>query len=62
MTAPELSYTIAAIVFVAEALPAVRAPFNLLAIGLALVAFGLALSSGLADELGLEGDILALVL
>jgi len=51
MTAQELCFTIAAIVFVAEALPAVRAPFNLLAVGLALVAFGLALGAGLDEHL-----------
>jgi len=58
VTASEICFVIATIVFVLEALPGFRAGFSLLAIGLALVAFGLALGAGFAEQIGLEGEVL----
>ena len=59
MTLMELCFVIATIVFVVDALPLLGlvSPVKLLPAGLALVAFGFALGSGLAVDLGLEGKI-----
>ena len=60
VNAPELCYIIAAIAFALEALPMFVTPksISLIGIGLFFVAAGLALQSGLAAKLGLEGNIL----
>jgi hypothetical protein len=60
MTAPELCYIIGAVAFALEALPMFVAPksISLIGIGLFFVALGLALQSGLAGRLGLDGKIL----
>ena len=60
MTFPELCYIIAAIFFALEALPMFVAPksISLIGIGLFFVAFALALQSGLAMKLGMDGKIL----
>lgn len=59
MTLIELSFIVAAVVFVVDALPMIRAvsPVKLQSTGLALVAFGLALGAGLAERLGVDGAI-----
>jgi hypothetical protein len=59
VTLAELSFIVAAIVFVADALPMIGivSPVKLQSTGLALVAFGLALGAGLAGRLGVEGAI-----
>jgi hypothetical protein len=58
--APELCYIIAAVFFALEALPMFVAPkaISLIGIGLFFVAFALALQSGLAGRIGLDGKIL----
>ncbi len=60
MTLAEICFIIAAVAFAVEALPMVGnfTPIKLLPAGLALVAFGLALGTGLAGNLGVEGKIL----
>jgi hypothetical protein len=60
VTLAELCFTVAAVVFVVDALPLLGLvfPFKLLPAGLALVAFGLALGTGLAGSLGVEGTII----
>jgi hypothetical protein len=59
MTLAELSFIIAVVVFVVDALPlaGMVSPVKLQSAGLALVAFGLALGAGLAGRLGVEGAI-----
>lgn len=59
VNAPELCYIIAAIAFALEALPMFVTPksISLIGIGLFFVAAGLALQSGLAVKLGLDGNI-----
>lgn len=60
MTLAELCFIIATVAFVVDALPmiGVVSPVKLLPAGLALVAFGLALGTGLAGRLGVDGAIL----
>jgi hypothetical protein len=60
VTLAELCFIIAVVAFVVDALPMVGivSPVKLQSSGLALVAFGLALSAGLAGSLGVEGKIL----
>jgi len=60
MTLAELCFVIATVAFAAEALPMLHnfTPIKLLPAGLALVAFGLALGTGLAASLGVTGKIL----
>jgi len=60
MTLAELCFIIAVVAFVVDALPMIGivSPVKLQSAGLALVAFGLALGAGLADRLGVEGQIL----
>ena len=60
MTLEELTFIIAAIIFALDALPRPFIPFplKLQPAGLALVAFGLALGTGLAGRLGVQGKIL----
>jgi hypothetical protein len=60
MTAAELCFIAATVVFVLEALPGFKTQFSLLAAGLALVAFGLALNAGFADNIDLEGEVIAI--
>ncbi len=62
MTAPEICYLLATAAFVLEALPSFKSKTNLLSLGLALLAFGLALSAGLDHDLGIEGHIVNLSL
>jgi hypothetical protein len=59
MTLAELCFIIAVVVFVVDALPmiGVVSPVKLLSAGLALVALGLALGTGLAGDLGVDGEI-----
>ena len=59
MTLMELSFLIATVVFIVDALPLLGlvTPIKLQPAGLALVAFGLALGAGLAVDLGVEGKI-----
>ena len=60
MTWAELCFIIAAVVFVIDAVPLIGMafPVKLLPAGLAAMALGLALSAGLAANLGIEGKIL----
>jgi hypothetical protein len=60
MTLAELCFIIAAVAFAVEALPMVGnfTPIKLMPAGLALVAFALALGTGLAASLGVTGKIL----
>jgi hypothetical protein len=59
VTLAELSFIVAVVVFVVDALPMIGLvfPVKLQSTGLALVAFGLALGAGLAGRLGVEGAI-----
>ena len=59
MTLVELSFLIATVVFIVDALPLLGlvTPIKPQPAGLALVAFGLALGAGLAVDLGVEGKI-----
>ena len=59
MTLIELSFVIAVVCFVIDALPMLGlvSPVKLQSTGLAFVAFGLALGAGLAVRLGVEGKI-----
>ena len=60
MTAHELAYLIAAACFALEALPMFVTPksISLIGLGLFFIAIGLALQSGFAARIGLEGQIL----
>lgn len=60
MTLAELCFIIAVVVFIVDALPMVGlvSPIKLLPAGLALVALGLALGAGLAESLGVDGEII----
>ncbi len=60
MTLAEICFIIAAVAFAVEALPMVGnfTPIKLLPAGLAFVAFGLALGTGLAGSLGVTGKVL----
>lgn len=60
VTLAELSFIIATVAFVVDALPMVGivSPVKLQSTGLALVAFGLALGVGLAERLGVAGAII----
>ena len=59
MTAAEVCFVTAAMLLVIDVLPGLRQsrPLKFQSIGLALIALGLALVSGLAFRIGLEGDI-----
>ena len=59
MTLAEILFVVAGVAFVVEAMPllGLASPVKLQPAGLALVAFGLALSAGLAATLGVEGKI-----
>ena len=59
MTLAELCFIVAAVALIVDALPMIGivSPVKLQSTGMALVAFGLALSAGLADRLGVEGAI-----
>ncbi len=61
MTAAELCFIAATIVLVMEALPGVKivSRVSVLPLGLALVALGLALQAGLAQDLSIGGEILS---
>jgi hypothetical protein len=60
MTLAELCFIAAVVLFAVDALPMVGIPIPLkkLPLGLAFVALGLALGSGLAASLGVDGEII----
>lgn len=59
MTLTELCFIIATVVFIIDALPMIKLafPFKMQSVGLAFVAFALALGAGLAARLGAEGKL-----
>ena len=58
MTATEICFLAAAVLFVLEALPSFKTGIGLLPLGLALLAFGLALGAGFAEDIGLDGELI----